>query len=85
MAAWTRRRAQTRIAWGGVAHRPWRASALEARLGTDLDEESVREACAAELADAATWQGNAFKPAMVTGATVEACSDAGRRQRRRIR
>lgn len=65
----------TRIAWGGVAHRPWRASAVEERLGADLSEEAVRAGCAAELADVRTWPGNDFKPAMVTGATVRACAE----------
>jgi xanthine dehydrogenase YagS FAD-binding subunit len=60
-----------RVAWGGVAHKPWRATRLEEALrGRPLDEPSVRAACATELADAATSAGNAFKPEMVTAATA---------------
>lgn len=62
---------ELRVAWGGVAPRPWRARALEDRLvGESLTEDAVRAACRSELADAATQEGNAFKPAMVTGATA---------------
>lgn len=60
-----------RVAWGGVAHRPWRARILEERLtGQALTEDTVRAACAAELADAHAHSGNEYKPAMVTGATA---------------
>lgn len=60
-----------RVAWGGVAHRLWRARRLEAALvGKDLTEENVRAACAEELADAHTFEGNRAIPAIVTGATV---------------
>lgn len=74
VAAWTDG-AGFRIAWGGVAPRPWRAHTLERRLSNDLSEDAVRAACEAELADSRTWPGNAFKPAMVTGATVMACAE----------
>ena len=65
-----------RVAWGGVAHRPWRAGVLESALrGGGLDEESVRSACAAELAPATTSTGTAYKVEMVTGATVMVLRD----------
>lgn len=64
--------AHVRVAWGAVAHRPWRARTLESALvGKELTEQAVRDACAAELADATTWEGNAAIPAIVTGATAK--------------
>lgn len=60
-----------RIAWGGVAHKPWRARrAEEALRGTTLSEDAVLAAADAELAAAAPSDGNAFKVPMVRGATV---------------
>ncbi len=60
-----------RLAWGGVAHKPWRARACEAALrGGPLSEERVRAAVAAELAGARTSAGTAAKPAMVAGVTT---------------
>lgn len=60
-----------RIAWGGVAHKPWRARRAEQALrGARLTEEAVLAAADAELADAVTSAGNAFKVPMVRGATV---------------
>jgi xanthine dehydrogenase YagS FAD-binding subunit len=47
-----------RIAFGGVAHRPWRASRAEALL---RDGASPAEAADAELAAARPLPGNAFK------------------------
>lgn len=65
---------RVRLAWGGVAHRPWRARSVEEALtGIEvggLTETTVREACAAELGQAHTQEGNRFKPAMVTGTTA---------------
>ncbi len=60
-----------RIAFGGVAHKPWRARRAEAALrGRPPDERSIRDAAEAELTDATTVDGNAFKPAMVTRALI---------------
>jgi xanthine dehydrogenase YagS FAD-binding subunit len=60
-----------RISWGGVAHKPWRATrAEEALRGQRLTEESVRDAANAELADAASTAGSAYKVAMVRNATA---------------
>jgi xanthine dehydrogenase YagS FAD-binding subunit len=59
-----------RLAWGGVAHKPWRAERAEASLrGGPLTDERVRDAADAELGGAETDEGTAFKVAMVRGAT----------------
>ena len=60
-----------RIAWGGVAHRPWRATrAEEALRGEVLTEDGARQAADAELAAAETGPENAYKVAMVRNATA---------------
>jgi xanthine dehydrogenase YagS FAD-binding subunit len=51
-----------RLALGGVAQKPWRASAAEAALrGQPASEAAFREAAEAELADAAPLRDNGFK------------------------
>jgi len=51
-----------RIAFGGVAPKPWRANKAEAALrGAPATEESFRRAADAELADAQPLSENAFK------------------------
>jgi xanthine dehydrogenase YagS FAD-binding subunit len=51
-----------RIAFGGLAHKPWRAARAEASLrGSPANEENYRRAAEAELADAKPLQHNAFK------------------------
>ena len=65
-----------RLALGGVAHKPWRATTAEAALrGAPATDESFRAAMEAELADAAPVEtplgGNAFKVPLVTGAAVD--------------
>jgi xanthine dehydrogenase YagS FAD-binding subunit len=51
-----------RLALGGVAPMPWRATKAEAALrGTPATEEAFRRAADAELADAQPLPGNAFK------------------------
>ncbi|KAF0845452.1 FAD binding domain-containing protein [Nocardia caishijiensis] len=51
-----------RIAFGGVAHKPWRAHAAEAALrGRPATEASFADAAEAELAAARPQQHNAFK------------------------
>ncbi|MDT9592680.1 xanthine dehydrogenase family protein subunit M [Nocardioides zeae] len=63
--------ADVRIAWGGVAHRPWRAHlAEEALRGEPLTEESVRRAAEVELAAATGSAGSAYKIEMVRELTV---------------
>lgn len=62
---------EARIAWGGVAHKPWRASlAEEALRGLVPDEDAVRTAARAELASAVTGEQNAYKTSLVEAATV---------------
>lgn len=62
-----------RIAWGGVAHKPWRARLTEELLtGGALDEQRVRDAVAEELRPAATGPDNAYKVPMLTGITTRA-------------
>ncbi|ROR90228.1 FAD binding domain-containing protein [Nocardioides aurantiacus] len=69
-----------RVVWGGVAHKPWRATTLEDRLrGHVLTEETVAAAADAELSDAVTTADNAYKPAMVRGATIHALTGLARR------
>jgi xanthine dehydrogenase YagS FAD-binding subunit len=56
-----------RLALGGVAHKPWRASAAEAALiGQPAVEASFRRAAEVELAKAQVFSGNAFKPELAT-------------------
>ena len=51
-----------RLALGGVAHKPWRATKAENLLrGAPATTESFRAAAVAELADAVGLSGNAFK------------------------
>src|SRR5207237_261345 len=51
-----------RIALGGVAHVPWRATKAEAVLrGAEATEEVFRRAAEAELAEAQPLRENAFK------------------------
>jgi xanthine dehydrogenase YagS FAD-binding subunit len=53
---------QARIALGGVAHVPWRATAAEAHLrGVPATEESFATAAEAELLVAEPLRDNAFK------------------------
>ncbi len=51
-----------RVAFGGVAHKPWRAwKAEESLKGKPADAESFRAAAEAELADAQPLSHNGFK------------------------
>ena len=51
-----------RVALGGVAHRPWRATlAEEVLVGSPATEDTFAEAAAAELAAAQPLPGNEFK------------------------
>lgn len=54
-----------RIAFGGVAHKPWRATrAEEALRGGPATEQQFRAAAEAEFADSRPLRDNAFKPAL---------------------
>ncbi|NPC95723.1 xanthine dehydrogenase family protein subunit M [Nocardioides sp. zg-DK7169] len=62
---------EARIAWGGVAHKPWRATRAEEELrGRVPDEEAVRAAVRVELEAAETDDQTAYKTTLVEGATV---------------
>jgi xanthine dehydrogenase YagS FAD-binding subunit len=62
--------ADVRLAWGGVAHKPWRARrAEEALTGRPLDEDAVRAAVDEELTAAAPGEDNAFKLDLVPNVT----------------
>jgi xanthine dehydrogenase YagS FAD-binding subunit len=51
-----------RLALGGVAHKPWRATVAEQELrGAPASEETFRRAAEAELKDAVGLRDNAFK------------------------
>ena len=69
-----------RLAFGGVAHKPWRAyRAEEALRGAPATEESYRAAAEAELADAVPQPGldggNAAKIPVLTRTVVAALRD----------
>ena len=60
-----------RIAWGGVAHKPWRARHVEdAVRDHPFSSALVREAVGRELAAAETGRENAFKVPMLVNTTV---------------
>nr|WP_315382189.1 xanthine dehydrogenase family protein subunit M [uncultured Sphingomonas sp.] len=57
--------ADVRIAFGGVAHKPWRAAKAEAALrGGPATQQAFLDAAAAEFEDARPLRDNAFKPAL---------------------
>jgi len=60
-----------RLALGGVAHKPWRATTAEqALLGAPATAASIRDALEAELAAARPLPGNAFKVALARNVAV---------------
>jgi xanthine dehydrogenase YagS FAD-binding subunit len=75
----------TRIAFGGVAHRPWRATrAEEALRGAAATDDSYRTAVEAELAGARPQHGldggNAFKVPLLTRTLVSTLRDLAREE-----
>jgi xanthine dehydrogenase YagS FAD-binding subunit len=70
-----------RIAFGGVAHAPWRARRAEAALrGARIDEAALRRAADAELEQARPLRDNAFKVPLARNLLVRTLSDlAGER------
>ena len=65
-----------RIALGGVAHMPWRATRAEATLrGAPATAEMFGRAADAELADAQPLPGNAFKVPLVRNTLVRTLLD----------
>ncbi len=68
--------ADVRIAFGGVAHKPWRASKAEAALrGGPATDAAFRAAAAAEFADARPLAHNAFKPELATRTLAAVLAD----------
>jgi xanthine dehydrogenase YagS FAD-binding subunit len=65
----------SRVALGGVAHKPWRATRLEAELlGKTPAEENFRKAAQAELAAAKGYKYNTFKIELARRAIVQTLS-----------
>lgn len=59
--------ADVRIAFGGVAHKPWRATTAEDALrGGPATHKAFLDAAAAEFADARPLRDNGFKPALAS-------------------
>ncbi len=68
-----------RIALGGVAYRPWRASSAEEMLeGKPFSESLAREAAARAFAGARTHEHNAFKVALGRETLVRALVETAR-------
>jgi xanthine dehydrogenase YagS FAD-binding subunit len=67
-----------RIALGGVAHKPWRASATEqALVGKPLSHDVVQSAAALATRDAKAYRDNGFKIELAQRAIVRAVQTAG--------
>jgi len=63
--------ADVRIAFGGIAHKPWRASRAEAALRNGpATEQAFQAAATAELADAKPLRENGFKVELATRALI---------------
>jgi xanthine dehydrogenase YagS FAD-binding subunit len=66
-----------RIALGGVAHKPWRATVAEQMIaGKPLDSTTLNNAAAAALNDAKPLHDNAFKVRLAQNAIVRAVNEA---------
>ncbi|MEA2663934.1 MAG: xanthine dehydrogenase YagS FAD-binding subunit, partial [Candidatus Eremiobacteraeota bacterium] len=62
---------EARLALGGVAHAPWRATKAEAVLrGAPASEETFARAAEAELAEARPLRDNAFKIPLIRNVVV---------------
>jgi xanthine dehydrogenase YagS FAD-binding subunit len=69
-----------RIALGGVAHKPWRASIAEQMLtGQPLSDATLRNAAAASMGDAQPLSGNRFKVQLAQRSIVRAVNQAAGR------
>jgi xanthine dehydrogenase YagS FAD-binding subunit len=63
------------LAWGGAAHKPWRATRAEDALrGQPLDERVIAAAVDEELRDAVTGPENDYKRPLLRGVTTVALS-----------
>jgi xanthine dehydrogenase YagS FAD-binding subunit len=76
-----RRIRSTRLALGGVAHKPWRLRAAEAALrGASLDNgDTLRSAIATSFTDARPLAYNAFKVELAQRVALRALQTAGAR------
>jgi xanthine dehydrogenase YagS FAD-binding subunit len=73
--------ADVRIALGGVAHKPWRATTAEARLRSGpATEDAFRAAAEAELEAAAPTEDNAFKVPLAGNTIVAVLRDLSERR-----
>ncbi len=71
-----------RLALGGVAHKPWRATRAEEVLrGSPATEDTFRPAADAELEGAEPLCGNGFKIPMARGAIVAVLRELSEEQR----
>ena len=62
---------EARIAFGGLAHKPWRATRAELELqGAEPTDDAFRRAADVELADASPLAENAFKIPMARNALI---------------
>ena len=69
-----------RLALGGVAHKPWRATVAEEALrGTEATEENFRRAAEEELKDAAGFGHNGFKIELARRVMVGALNEVAER------
>lgn len=67
------------LAFGGLAHRPWRATVAEQLLtGAPTTEEAVRRAVDAELAQARPLRDNAFKVDLARNLALDALATLAR-------
>lgn len=67
---------EARVAFGGLAHKPWRAHQAEAVLrGAPAAEETFARAADAELAAAQPLRDNAFKLPLARGALIAVLRD----------
>src|SRR5476651_2909867 len=65
------------IALGGVAHKPWRATATEQALtGQPLSRDTLRSAAALAVRDARSYRDNGFKIELAQRAIIRAVSTA---------
>lgn len=69
-----------RIALGGVAHKPWRASTAESMLiGAPITAETVAAAAQAELEHARPLPGNAFKVTLARNLIIDTLGELAAR------
>lgn len=71
------------LAFGGVAHKPWRATRAEAALrGQRLEEEVIAAAVDEELQEASFSSDNEYKRPLLRGATAAALNRLNREEQR---